>query len=212
MNKIDLHAHSMWSDGSGTIEEMTTEYERLGFIASIITDHDYMIKDKYVIDKQREEIKELNESSKFSIPIIQGCEITLTYGEEAILFGEKAIDHWFTIIDKKEYEPGMFDDFNHAIIWVHPRIYEKYSLIENAKFLSSFHGFEIENGGKHIFSENYKDNGIDKINKIQEFIKYEPYKNSDAHSVRMIKSSCNEIDRDITNEKDLIDWIKSRKI
>ncbi len=212
MKKINLHAHSRWSDGSGTIEEMTNEYERLGFVASIITDHDYMIKDKAALDQQREEIKQLNASRKFSIPIIQGCEITLEYGEEAVLFGELAIDHWFSLKTKRTYEPQMFDDFNHAIIWAHPRASHEDALLEDIKFLSSFHGFEIENAWNPVFMEASNKNDSDRLHQIKNHIRYEPYRNSDAHVVSMIERAYNKINRDIKDESDLIDWIRSRKI
>ncbi len=212
MKKINLHAHSRWSDGSGTIEEMTNEYERLGFVASIITDHDYMIEEKPALDEQRKEIRHLNASGKFSIPIIQGCEITLEHGEEAILFGELAIDHWFSIKTDQTYEPRMFDDFNHAIIWAHPRASYEDALLEDIKFLSSFHGFEIENAWNPVFMGDNDKNDSDRLNLIKNHIRYEPYRNSDAHFVSMIEKSYNKINSAIKDENALIDWIRSRTI
>jgi hypothetical protein len=211
MKKINLHAHSTWSDGSGTIVEMTQAYEQLGFAASVITDHDYMIKNQSAILDQREEIKALNAAGTFAIPIIQGCEITLHYEEEAVLFGQEAIDHWFSL-SQRIYRPGMFDQFEHALIWVHPRLSSKYTVLDDDRFLSGFHGFEIENWGKPVFADEDGNEDIDRINEIKEMIQYQPYRNSDAHSVNMLEWSYNTIEQAIQNEDDLIRWIRSRRL
>ena len=45
-SRINLHAHTKYSDGSGTIMEMAKECQRVGMQACVITDHDYMLMNR----------------------------------------------------------------------------------------------------------------------------------------------------------------------
>lgn len=76
VNIVDLHTHSVYSDGTYNVEEILNEAEKLNLALLSITDHN-------TVDAYYElEDKELR--SKFNGKIIPGCEITTTYKGEII--------------------------------------------------------------------------------------------------------------------------------
>lgn len=68
---IDLHMHTINSDGSDTPEEILNKCEKLNLEYISITDHDTC--------KSYEDLKNANISKIFTGIIIPGCEITSTY-------------------------------------------------------------------------------------------------------------------------------------
>lgn len=84
--KGDLHAHSNWSDGDSTIEEMAHAAQKLGFSYIAITDHSQSLKvanglsiEKLV--KKRKEVTDLNKRLK-GFRILYGTEVDIdSYGK-----------------------------------------------------------------------------------------------------------------------------------
>lgn len=68
---IDLHMHTINSDGSCTPEEILKECEKLDLEYISITDHDTC--------KSYDDLKNIDISKVYSGKIITGCEITTTY-------------------------------------------------------------------------------------------------------------------------------------
>ena len=68
---IDLHMHTINSDGSDTPEELIKKCEKLQLEYISITDHDTC--------KSYEDLERIQVSKMFSGKIIPGCEITTTY-------------------------------------------------------------------------------------------------------------------------------------
>lgn len=73
---IDLHTHTIHSDGTYTVEELLIEAQKIGLLTLSVTDHNSIGAYK---DLEKENIR-----SKFSGEIISGVEITTTYNGEVI--------------------------------------------------------------------------------------------------------------------------------
>ncbi|MEK7528935.1 MAG: PHP domain-containing protein, partial [Patescibacteria group bacterium] len=78
--KGDLHAHSTYSDGGNTIEQMAMEAHRRGYEYIAITDHSPSLHVAHGLDKKRlvqkkKEIDKLNE--KLPIRILFGTEVDI---------------------------------------------------------------------------------------------------------------------------------------
>lgn len=77
----DLHCHTTWSDGRGSIEEMASRAKELGYDYLAITDHSKRMrmvngltgKD---LKKQAEEIKKVDDSIK-GLTLLAGCEVDI---------------------------------------------------------------------------------------------------------------------------------------
>lgn len=73
---IDLHTHTIYSDGSSTVSELLTEAENKKLSTLSITDHNVI--------SAYDELKDKNVRSLFNGKIINGVEITTTYNGEVI--------------------------------------------------------------------------------------------------------------------------------
>jgi DNA polymerase (family 10) len=79
--KGDLHAHSTWSDGGSSIEEMVIKARELGYEYIAITDHSQGLKiagglNSHELDLKRKEIDGLNKKYK-DIKVIFGSEVDI---------------------------------------------------------------------------------------------------------------------------------------
>lgn len=72
---IDLHAHSMYSDGMDTPVEIIRKAKNLGLEAIAITDHDCIAG----LDEASEE------ANKLGVNFIKGIELSVTYGEKRLI-------------------------------------------------------------------------------------------------------------------------------
>jgi DNA polymerase (family X) len=77
----DLHCHSTWSDGRGSIEEMAKRAKELGYDYLAITDHSKRMRmvnglSGKDLQKQAEEIKKVDESIK-GLTLLAGCEVDI---------------------------------------------------------------------------------------------------------------------------------------
>jgi len=94
MGYINLHAHSMYSDGVSTIKAIAEESKRLSFDACVITDHVYNRKSPYSLNEKtfQMEIEEAKRvSEEIEIPVILGIELSVNLMEEFCIFGTEAI-------------------------------------------------------------------------------------------------------------------------
>ncbi|MBU1727015.1 MAG: DNA polymerase/3'-5' exonuclease PolX [Candidatus Omnitrophica bacterium] len=79
--KADLHAHSDWSDGSNSIEEMAQAAKKLGYSYIAITDHSQSLKvaggvSVSDLKKKKKEIEGLNKTMK-GFRILYGTEVDI---------------------------------------------------------------------------------------------------------------------------------------
>ncbi|MEK6732375.1 MAG: DNA polymerase/3'-5' exonuclease PolX [Candidatus Omnitrophota bacterium] len=79
--KGDLHAHSTWSDGSSSIEEMVIKAKELGYEYIAITDHSQSLKiagglDNHTLELKRKEIERLGNKYK-DIKVLFGAEVDI---------------------------------------------------------------------------------------------------------------------------------------
>jgi histidinol phosphatase-like PHP family hydrolase len=81
----DLQMHSDWSDGAGSIRDMATAGEKLGYEFIAITDHSKGLKiaggiDEQALKAQRQEIDEVNHQLKHhgsGLQVLHGLELNL---------------------------------------------------------------------------------------------------------------------------------------
>lgn len=73
---IDIHSHTIYSDGSSSVEELLNEAEKLNLSLLSITDHNTI--------QAHFELQNSNIRDKFKGKIISGIEITTTYKGETI--------------------------------------------------------------------------------------------------------------------------------
>lgn len=79
--KGDFHAHSNWSDGSSSIEEVARAAQRKGYQYIVISDHSKSLRIAHGLDetrltKQVEEIDRINEKLK-NFQILKGIEVDI---------------------------------------------------------------------------------------------------------------------------------------
>ncbi len=73
---IDIHSHTIYSDGSSNVEELLNEAQKVGLSLLSITDHNTI--------EAYSELQNPNIRNKFDGQIIHGIEITTTYNGETI--------------------------------------------------------------------------------------------------------------------------------
>ena len=204
--KINLHAHSRYSDGCNTIREMAIQSQDLGFSACVITDHVYRKEegapnswglDMIKLTAACKEAQTVSNSLRY--PVIIGGEFTIGYGEEILVYGLEAVKELMCRRDRK-YEID-YDDlrdvrrmFNCAAIIAHP-IHPSAFIYEDA-----VDGFELYNAGTPMFN----DRPIPR-----HFSHLTPWGNSDAHFDYGLSNGWNVVPIDVKCEYDLIDLIKN---
>ena len=230
MYKINLHAHSIYSDGDSTLSELVNMAESLGHTALVVTDHDWYLDS---FEKGHNKIESLKDAP---IPIILGQEISTPFGD-CLLFGEKALLAYNGLhisMNKINYSMYYFykygvvakhsdwlqqerylklftermKDENYALVLCHPFQYEIDS--ENMKdrvlsshekeFFQLIHGVEVQNNKDCINIEWLFQHMKHGVKKL---------KNSDAHCLKDMSTCCNETEFPIKNENDLIFWLKT---
>lgn len=206
MNKINLHAHSRFSDGVNTISEMATMYKEMGFCCAVITDHVYRYSDDRPTDpcslntvkfaKACQEAETISHALNF--PVFLGAEFSIGYGEEILVFGTQAVEFLLAVRDIRG-EVGYKDLrearklFNSAAIMAHP-MHPSIFIYED-----TIDGFELYNSGVHMFSSRPIPKNLSNLS---------PWGNSDAHVDYAIAGGYNWIEQEIKCEIDLINLIK----
>lgn len=203
MYKINLHAHSIFSDGSNSPFKMAVEAKYLGFSALVLTDHFYgkpapsHVNTRYRLSCLEKACKE----AKTMLPIINGIE--LSFGrEEMLVFGgaliKEIVRH--VVDNESELTLELLLDWktkhNSAFILCHPQA------TENWRFLRPLlDGFERYNSGDDMFS----DRDFDCLGDLP------GWNNSDAHQIESLERAYNIVDCKIENESQLIKYIRKGK-
>ena len=142
--KINIHAHSFFSDGSNSPIEMARKAKDLGFTCLVLTDHYYGGKYpecELTFEKLKSYNKALREARKV-LPVIRGLEVAYG-GEEFLLFGSTAIKWLLSThgLNTKADIVKMKEEHNCAIVLCHPQ--DNYH-----DFVEVLDGYERHNSGQ----------------------------------------------------------------
>ena len=212
--KLNLHTHSCYSDGCGTIRGYADMAKKHNHVCLVLSDHDYMMS----VKKFKEELEEAElMSQEEGIAIICGLEISLWY-EEALLFGKEACLDWLerrasfvegnmsagvTRFDYlAKYIKEIKEKYECALVLCHPSLHEEYSkpLFDNG-IIDLFDGYEIQN--------SFRRWPQDKIKWMETIMPHaKQYKNYDSHNKDRFIGETNETEEYIGNDKELIAWIR----
>lgn len=209
--KLNLHAHSKYSDGSSTIEQLAREYRDQDFTCAVITDHHYtrfekhkdveelcpfhMSKESWL--KAVEEAKVISEELNY--PIIVGVEWGFFDCEEVLCFGFDFVNELLDGVETIDDFIKLKEKHNGLAIIAHPSC-EKLLEIKGERALD---GMEIYNSGQPFFWVN---------NEIPETMKHLlRFSNSDAHHKSSLDRGYNIVEEAIISEKELIAYCKAKK-
>lgn len=211
--KLNLHAHTTYSDGKDTLESMALAYKNNGFACAVITDHVYSTnfhlslnvnKYHYQIYKATRLIEELQ------YPIICGLEISCReIGEELILLGgdacmafmslrSKLLNDRCQITDNYKILKEIKDKYKCYVILAHPFLNNADKIDEIGNLID---GVEVINAKQLQFRN--KDIPIEFKDKAR-------YCNSDAHSTKQLLRCCNILTKEVNikNDLDLINILR----
>lgn len=199
MNKyrINIHAHSIFSDGHSSPYVMALKAKELGFTALVITDHWYEEAESSLTAERLVTLKMAANEVREVLPVIIGMEIPHT-DNEFLVFGGDAIKEIVNLGNKSISTDDMWKirrNTNSVFILCHPGMnipYETTLLID---------GFEAYNSGRNLFNRR----GYGALRRLP------AWSNSDAHTANCLVDGWNEVDTKITTEADLIKYIKSGK-
>ncbi len=196
--KINIHAHTFFSDGSNSPIEMAREAKRLGFTALVVTDHYYGGRHPE-LEITYEKLKSYNKAlreARTILPVIRGLEVAFG-GEEFLLFGSTAIKWLLSThgLTTKADVLKMKRDHHCAIILCHPQDSHK-------DWVEVLDGYEAHNSGQDWFSKGRE---LGCLKGLQ------AWHNSDAHHKDWLKEGYNIVDTKIETEDALIKYIKSGK-
>jgi len=205
--KINIHAHSIYSDGVNSPRKMAETAKELGFSALVLTDHWYKNQEPHVSitpDKLYPYLRAIREAQEI-LPVIRGMEVGYM-GEEVLVFGEKAInkvikDNGIINLTAMNY---LRKYLGAAIILCHPHISWPTWLHDIDRHID---GYERHNSRQDYFKYNGKiDADLSKIEHLQ------AWHNSDAHNYEALQFTYNITQNKITTEEELIAYIKSGKV
>lgn len=194
--KINIHAHSIFSDGMNSPYTMALKAKELGFTALVLTDHfygpdapEFMGKvTMHVLKKACSEAKEI-------LPVIIGLEVPFM-GQEVLVFGGAAIK---SILENglptMEAMLNLREETGCAILLCHPG--EDFEMVAPA-----VDGLERINSGTDYFK---KDRSFGVLETLPRWC------NSDAHRAIDLEKAYNIVDSKIETESDLIRYIKRGK-
>ena len=199
--KINIHAHTIFSDGQNTPYRMALEAKELGFTALVITDHYYASRpdewcslNLWKMHLLRRACKE----AKQVLPVIVGIELAFG-GEEILTFGSAVTQAIMEHVESgkeltMEYLLELKQKFDCAFVLCHP------GKENNWKKLSPLlDGYERFNSGSDMFKHDRR------LGPLESF---PGWCNSDAHSVDGMARAYNVVDAKIETETDLIRYIK----
>jgi hypothetical protein len=199
--KINLHAHTIFSDGSNSPYVMAVEAKRLGLSALAITDHYYPSHPKEWCSSGAERHRLTRRAcveAKDILPIIVGME--LAFGEEEMLvYGTKLIQEIHRHCDKgNELTIDLLIKLKRrhesAFILCHPGNPEKWEAL-----LPILDGYERYNSGQDMFGE-HREVGV--LGGLPSWC------NSDAHSKEGLSIAYNLTTCKIETEEDIIKYIR----
>lgn len=200
MYKINIHAHSHFSDGSNSLIEMAEEAKRLDFCSLVVTDHYYPSNpDEWCsANKEKHKLIHITKKEIKDIPVIIGMEVPVC-NEEILVFGKEAISRIHNYTDKLsvEYLKALKNELNCAFILCHPM-----QSINWFKLYPILDGYERYNSAQDMFSHDRELSCLENL---------PSWSNSDAHHIKTMYMGYNIIDEKIETENDLIQYIKSGK-
>jgi len=213
--KINLHAHTRYSDGANTLQEMVFAYKHMGYCAAVLTDHHYtgspdLANYSMNLDEYSSACEKADKISKLlNYPVIVGCEWGFFRCEEVLCFGRSFIT---ALLSHTDVSIGKFkelkDTFGGACIVAHPILSEnKFIEMGGHKVVDGYEGY---NGGGDMFNPDFR--------KLPpEFKDLRAYSNSDAHSINTLidegrrGDNYNLINEKIDDESKLLNYIRDRK-
>lgn len=217
MHKLNLHAHTTFSDGRGTIRDMAKEYKRQGFPAAVITDHVYSTD--YYSCMDYESFKESREEAKLvsqelDYPIIMGIELALDRMEEVVIIGTAAIEDLMALREYRLNTTGygtitigdlkkLRETYECWISLCHPQLA---AMIDGSIPFLTFRGHEILDAYEQINCGQDFFKGRDVPAEFEGLI---PVSNSDAHSINYIGLNYNFTTEPITTEEELFKYVKN---
>jgi predicted metal-dependent phosphoesterase TrpH len=198
--KINLHAHTIFSDGANTPLAMAMEAKRLGHTALVLSDHYYGAGDWHNLNKEKYRLlkKATKEATKITgLPVIIGIELCF-HQEEILVFGSSLIR---TIIEHRDADRPLSvalleawkQEHYSAFVLCHPGDPENWQSLRPL-----LDGFERYNSGQDQFNDR----------PCKALFGLPQWCNSDAHQVEGLDRAWNEISHKITDEAGLIKYIK----
>ena len=196
--KLNIHAHSKFSDGSGSPYAMAKEAKRLGFTALVLTDHFYGNDPKYdycsMNIRTDHLLRQFYKEASEVLPVIRGMEAPVG-GEEVLVFGDLAIK---TILLEGgltvELLKKLRGTVRCAFILCHPHI-------SYDKLIPYIDGYERFNSMQDQFKG--------RLEEVVKFDGLQAWCNSDAHGVSRLGWAHNLVNTKIETEEELIAYIKS---
>lgn len=203
MYKINLHAHTIFSDGSNTPYVMALKAKELGFTSLVITDHLYTnIGGAASLNSERfNMLKRAKGEAKRILPVIIGVE--LAFGnEEMLVFGSAMINEIMTF-----RESGTEITMDHLLNWKHKHdsafiLCHPINPVNWPNLRPILDGYERINSAQDMFKD---DRELDALEGLPSWC------NSDAHHNKSLSFGYNLVDTKIETETDLIQYIKSGK-
>lgn len=204
MYRINIHAHTIFSDGSNSPLGMAQRAEKCGFSALVITDHYYPTMPKEWCSagaKRHKLIRRACEEVKPIMPVIVGME--MAFGKEEILvFGSAMIQAVHRHCDQGnslsvELLEKWKRRFDCAFILCHPCDSEYWPPL-----LPILDGYERYNSGQDMFPDGRELSCLSDL---------PSWCNSDAHHADGLPLAFNLVDTKIETESDLIRYIKRGK-
>jgi hypothetical protein len=220
-NLLNLHCHSSFSDGSGSIECLAESFRRHGHVCLVTSDHDYyMNPEKY----EAELIEAQRVQQKLDYPILCGLEISL-YHEEAVLVGTEACRSWLKLMkgaprndivnwtpqSNKKQAAYVVEAFKEVTAQnrcgaclVHPALRP-----DSTVPYELFNAYEIMNCG-NLWS-------MESIARMRQMMpRAQPVRGLDLHSRGWLEDEvfmrcCNGIDHPIQTEEQLIAWVRGEE-
>lgn len=194
--KINIHAHSIFSDGLNSPYVMALKAKELGFTALVLTDHYYGLDvPEFMSPVTMKHLKKAVTEAKEILPIIIGMEVPFM-GQEVLVFGGAAIGSILRNgLPTMDEMLRLRKETGCAVILCHPG--EDFEVTEPA-----VDGFEQYNSGQDWFKNGRS---------FGDLMLKQRWCNSDAHRAIDLETAYNIVDSKIETESDLIRYIKRRK-
>jgi hypothetical protein len=235
--KLNLHAHSNFSDGGFSVKRIAEKYQELGFNTLVLTDHyygmgpkkeafsrDFDSSHRKSITLDREKLNLLrrqakNITEKLGMGCIIGIEIGINKLEEVCVFGSDAIDAIFDLREERQ-DMGPDDTINISdlvdirakhpcmINLCHPGRPDVWVENNGHHILD---GFEYIHAGTLMFDRFKKESGKHERPIPDEMRHLIKLSNSDAHSIECLDWNWNEVEEDIREEHHLIQYVNDKK-
>lgn len=197
---INVHAHTIFSDGHNSPLGMAMEAKRLGFSALVLTDHFYGESGLWcsLNSEKMALLRMAKQEAKKLIPVIIGIELSFG-GEEILTFGSGMI---YSIMAWREKGYELTLDlllewkkiYDSAFILCHPGNIENWTALRPL-----LDGYEAYNSGQDYFRDGRDLGALEGL---------PGWCNSDAHSVEGLCRGWNIVDTKIQSESELIRYIK----